>query len=129
MIDIELLKKDIKECLGDVKSSLYTERVKFSRIEEYFTGERLQWLLSIVLDKSYNNDEVDEIVVEINLRHQGHTMIVGSDLSLGNGLLLKENLFEINKDICDNKEIIEQLKESFLKNIEEEIGQAISLLN
>ena len=49
MIDIVLLKKGIKDLLSDVKSSLNNDKIKFSRIEEYFSDNKLQWLFSIVL--------------------------------------------------------------------------------
>lgn len=129
MIDIELLKKDIKDSLNDVKSSLINDKIKFSRIEEYFSDKKFQWLLSIVLIKSYNNDEVDEIVIELNVIIQKEFLILNADLSLGNGFILKEKSIKINIGINDQREIINDLRELFFKSINNEIYQAINNLD
>jgi hypothetical protein len=124
---------EIEECIdfifNYIKDSVIDNKIKFSRIEKYSFEKRIQWLLSIVLIKSYTEEEIDEIVLETNLITDGDGYKISMDLSYGNGIILKDNSISILKEFGScKKEMLKYFKNHLFNNVDSEILKALNTI-
>lgn len=122
---------EIEECIdyifNHIKDSVIDNKIKFSRIEKYSFEKRIQWLLSIILVKSYTEEEIDEIVLEANLIIDENKYKISMDLSYGNGIILKDDSILILKEERTYKrEMLKYIKNHLFCNADYEILRALN---
>jgi hypothetical protein len=129
MIKLNKIEGYIDFVFNHIKDSIIDDKIKFSRIEKYSFEKKIQWLLSIVLIKSYTEEEIDEIVLEANLIIDENRDKISMDLSYGNGIILKENSVLIQKEIgvC-KEEMLKYLETHLFNNTDSEILTALSAI-